>query len=204
MKTKVLILLACILFFACDNSKKKNSTHNQLTSPIKILEGSGSFTIEGGFEKSDSITIHYFKPKDFNTSSKVIYVIPGGGRNGDDYRDSWVKKAEEYNILVLSPEYKEKYYPEFWNYNLAGMYKDVKINKERTAIESFKISDNPNEWIFNDFDRVFETVKKELELKIDKYDMFGHSAGGQLLHRFAIFHPNNKACLLYTSDAADD
>jgi hypothetical protein len=75
-------------------------------------------------------------------------------------------------VLVLSPDYNEKSYPMFWNYNLAGMYKDVKINRERIAIESFRISNNPKEWIFNDFDRVFKKIKQSLNLKTDTYDMY--------------------------------
>lgn len=166
---------------------------NMIVNEINIKNGSGKFLIEGGYDNSKTILTHYHKPKNFTKDSKVVFVLPGAGRNGDDYRDAWINKAEEYGVLVISPEYSEENYPEFWNYNLAGMYKDVKINKERTSIESFTISDNPDEWIYNDFDRIFEMVNEELDLKTSTYDMFGHSAGGQILHRFAIFHPNNKA-----------
>jgi hypothetical protein len=193
MKTKILILLAFLSLLSCQNTKKTSSKENKPTSKININKGSGKFIIEGGHNKADSIVIHYYKPSNFSKTSDVVYVIPGGGRNGDDYRDSWIEKAEEYNVLVLSPEYNEKNYPEFWNYNLAGMYEDVKINQDRTAIESFRINNNPKEWIFNDFDRIFEEVKGNLDLNTDTYDMFGHSAGGQILHRFAIFNSNNKA-----------
>lgn len=44
-----------------------------------------------------------------------------------------------------------------------------------------------NTWI------TFELVKEELELETETYDLFGHSAGGQILHRLVIFHPNSKA-----------
>jgi len=193
MKVKALILLFSTLFFSCHSYQQNTKITNPITPSMYLKQGSGKFVIEGGVQKKDSIFIHYYKPNHFEKTSAVVFVMPGGGRNGDDYSDSWIHKAAEYNILVLSPEYSEKYYPEFWNYNLAGMYKDVKLNKERTAVESFSISKNPNEWIFNDFDRIFEIVKEDLGLETNTYDMFGHSAGGQLLHRFAIFQPNNKA-----------
>jgi len=104
-------------------------------------------------------------------------------------------------FYVLSPQYSEKHYPQFWNYNLAGMLTDVKINEERTAMLDFKINDNPSDWIYNDFDRMFDLVKKELGLNSKKYDMFGHSAGGQVLHRLAIFKPNSKANRMLASNA---
>ena len=193
MKIKLLILLIGVTLFSCKEKESNHNSKSEIPFSKFLKEGAGKFKVEGGFRKADSITIHYYRPKGLKTSSSIIYVIPGGGRNGDDYRDSWMQNAEKYKVLVLSPEYNQKNYPEFWNYNLAGMYKDVIINEERTAVESFSISDNPDEWIFNDFDRIFTLVKEELQLKTDTYDMFGHSAGGQLLHRFAIFHPKNKA-----------
>jgi hypothetical protein len=168
---------------------------------IDIQMGAGKFLIEGGFKKEKTIVVHYYKPKNLTSESPVIFVVPGAGRNGNDYRDAWIEKAEEYNVLVFSPEYSEKNYPEFWSYNLAGMITDVIINEERTAMIGFKISENPNEWIYNDFDRIFNLIKGELNLNTDTYDMFGHSAGGQILHRLAIFKSENKANRILSSNS---
>jgi len=201
MKSIILILLISLSLLFCKNFYKSADSEKGQTSEINIETGSGKFIVEGGFKKADSITIHYYKPKSFTANSAVLFVLPGAGRNGNVYRDAWIEKAEEYNVLVLSPEYNEKSYPMFWNYNLAGMYKDVKINKARTAIESFRISNNPEEWIFKDFDSVFKDVKQSLNLETATYDTFGHSAGGQLLHRFAIFNPNNNANRILASNS---
>lgn len=172
-----------------------------ILNEISIQNGSGKFIIEGGFEKSRTITIHYYKPENLKPESQMIIVLPGAGRNGDDYRDAWIEKAEKYNILVLAPEYSEDHYPEFWSYNLAGMITDVEINKERTAMTSFKISQNADEWIYNDFDRIYRLAKGELYLNVDNYDIFGHSAGGQILHRMAIFKSRHKANRILASNS---
>ena len=172
-----------------------------ILNEINIQNGSGKFLIEGNFIKDRTIVIHYYKPENLTPESPVIIVLPGAGRNGNDYRDAWIEKAEIYNLLVLSPEYNEKYYPQFWSYNLAGMINDVKINEERTAMTNFKISENPNEWIYEDFDRIFNLSKETLNLNTETYDMFGHSAGGQILHRLVIFKPNNKADRILSSNS---
>ncbi len=164
-----------------------------ILNEVTIENGSGKFLIDGGFKNEKKIVIHYYKPQNLKSESPVLIVIPGAGRDGDEYRDAWIEKANKYNILVLSPEYSEKYYPEFWSYNLAGMIKDVEINYERTTMIGFKINENPNEWIYKDFDRIFNMTKQKLDLKTDFYDLFGHSAGGQILHRLAIFKSDNKA-----------
>lgn len=130
--------------------KSSLDTQEELVlNEINIEDGSGEFLIEGGFQKDKTITVHYYKPKNLRKESSVIMVIPGAGRNGNDYRDAWIEKAKEYNLLVLSPEYSEKNYPEFWSYNLAGMISNVQINEDSTAVKGFDISKSPSEWIHN-------------------------------------------------------
>ena len=163
---------------------------------VTIQDGPGVFLIEGGAEKEKTILIRYYRPKTFKKDSKVIFVLPGAGRNAKDYRDAWIEAAEEYGLLLLVPEYPEKHYPEFWSYNLAGMIYDVDIRSE-----TFKVNQNPNEWLFEDFDRIFDVVRTKLPLEAKRYDMFGHSAGGQILHRLAIFKPNSNADRILASNS---
>jgi len=177
--------------------KKNELVSKELVlNQIDIKEGSGIFIIEGGFEKESIIGVHYHKPKNFSLNSSVIFVLPGAGRNGNDYRDAWIEKSEKYSVLILSLEYSKKYYPGLWSYNLAGMIDNVNI-KDKT----FSIYQNQEKWVFGDFDRIFNQVKKNLNLEKEHYDMFGHSAGGQLLHRLAIFHPKNMANRIMASNS---
>ena len=179
---------------------------------IDLHTGSGNFIVDGGSSNNDKmITVFYHKPKNFSEQSPVMMVIPGAGRNGHDYRDVWVEASEEYGILILSLHYPEKYYPEFWSYNLGGMISEVEINDERTAILSYEINNDPEVWIWNDFDRIFSKVKNELQFETETYDMFGHSAGGQILHRMTLFNPDNNAGRIlasnsgwYTTPSTDD
>jgi hypothetical protein len=167
-----------------------------------ISSGSGKFTLDGGIGHTEkTIEIYYHLPASYDENTKVIIVIPGAGRNGWSYRDSWVEASEKYNLLVLSPSYSDELYPRFWNYNIARMLSDVKINKSKTAIESYKVVNEPTEWIFSDFDRIFDYSVQRFKLKSKTYDMFGHSAGGQISHRYALFHPNNKANRILASNS---
>lgn len=89
-----------------------------------------------------------------------MMVISGAGRNGWNYRDAWIKASRKHGILILSPHYPEEYYPEFWSYNLGGMISDVKINEECTAMLNYNINNESEEWIWQDFDRIFNYVKR--------------------------------------------
>jgi len=145
--------------------KSELEANNNLTvNDISFTDGAGTFLIEGGFDKEKTILIHYYKSKNFSNTSKVIFVLPGAGRNGKDYRDAWQQASEKYNLLVI-------------------------------------INQNPEQWIFEDFDSIFTRIKSELNLITDTYDMFGHSAGGQILHRLAIFKAESKADRMLASNA---
>jgi len=163
---------------------------------IKMEDKSGKFLIEGARGNEQSILVYYHKPETFSPSTKAIFVLPGAGRNGNDYLESWKEHSEKYNLLVLVPTYLEKHYPGFWSYNLGGMISDVNLKDE-----SFKISKNPDDWIFGDFDRIYSQVQAELVLVNEHYDMFGHSAGGQILHRFAIFNSISNADRIVASNS---
>ena len=67
---------------------------------------------------------------------------------------------------------------------------NVFLNEEEFTAE---VNTNRNQWIFKDFDRIFRLVVNELKTSLREYDIFGHSAGGQILHRFAIFQPSSSA-----------
>lgn len=176
-----------------------------LAQDIELQEGSGSFVIEGHARHlSDSIAVFYHKPKNFSQNSKILLVIPGAGRNADDYRDAWIEASEKYNVLIVSPSYPEKTY-DYGAYHLAGVVQDLDLSKGVSfkkgtnqvhvdeQVVAFKVTDNKEDWLFSDFDRLFQLVKKVTKSKQKKYDMFGHSAGGQILHRLVLFHPSSKA-----------
>lgn len=207
MKTKnmnyTLFLLILTLFI----------THTSFTQNFELKSGSGYFKINGGGKhQNDSMTIFYHKPLNFTRSSKILIVVPGAGRNGDSYRDAWITTSEKHSVLILSPSYPEKEY-NYGDYHLGGVAKDLDLSKgvsfkkgtnqvhiDEDVID-FTIETNKENWIFNDFDRIFELVRNSTNSNQKKYDMFGHSAGGQILHRFVLFQPHSKADRIRASNA---
>lgn len=192
-----------------NNTTEKSRTEN----PIQLHEGSGVFNWTGGQGNEDKLVkIFYHKPKNFNSNSKILLVIPGSGRNGDSYRDSWVENSEKYNVLVVSPMYTEKDY-DFGQYHFGGVIGELDVRNSINYVDNsnqvlldentfkFKINSNSTNWLFNDFDRLFDDVKEATGSKQKQYDIFGHSAGGQILHRFAIFKPHSKADRILASNA---
>lgn len=236
VRTMVIALSLPVLMTAAARAAPDN--------PVRIESGSGYFLIEGGKGREGRpIKVFYHRPANFTGTSPVLMVIPGAGRNGDDYRDAWIDAAEKYGVLVLSPSYSEKDYPAYWSYNLANMAASVdlairvridtspaqwtlddaaasartdagmkRLGHGNPLLHQFAlfqlagmvsgmdaeaagltVNRNRAAWIFSDFDRIFETASDALDLNTSRYDMFGHSAGGQILHRTALFYPDSKA-----------
>lgn len=172
---------------------------------VKLEEGPGVFLVEGGKGRREkAIPVYYYRPKTFSPQSRILLVLPGAGRDGDEYRDSWKEIAEKKDLLVLSPVYREEMYP-FTDYHLGGLVQSPDLmqavrfeensNRAHLDEEAFSYSWNsePADWIFPDFDRLFERVVEATGSAQTEYDLFGHSAGGQILHRLVLFYPDSKA-----------
>ncbi len=176
-----------------------------ILNDVQLNTGSGVFELEGGpGREGKSIQVFYHKPESFSKDSKILLVIPGAGRNGDSYRDAWIEESEKYSVLILSPMYAEEDYA-FEDYHLCGLIRDVNLrevveyeeNSNRVKLDEtqlqFQVNTEAQDWIFGDFDRIFDRVVAATQSTQTEYDVFGHSAGGQILHRFTIFYPQSKA-----------
>jgi len=188
------LLLAASPVFAAENCI---STDELATSP-----GSGCLYLSVGGQGSSIIQLHFHLPESYDSNSRILIVVPGAGRNADDYRDSWVATSEQYGVLVLSPAYPENAY-DFAAYHLGGIVSDLVFHGDTDPDPSvFRLSDDDisytvnndeSEWLFQQLDAIFLEVSSVLESNQSTYDLFGHSAGGQILHRYALFRDNPRA-----------
>jgi len=216
--SKVWLMIFVVVVSGCANKSIKVSEDISIQVDkglANIHLGSGSFLMKGGkLNKDKSIDVFYHKPAGFNENSPILLVLPGAGRNADDYRDSWIKSSEKYNALILSPSYKEKDY-DFAGYHLGGIVKNLKFlkapgkkkynNRTVLTLEDGDIRYDTNydsdSFIFKDLDRIFDHAVASLGTKQSQYDIFGHSAGGQIAHRLAVFNPNSKVNRILASNS---
>ena len=155
-------------------------------SSLSLNQGSGTFIVNGGEGRENlKLSVHYNLPKSFTSDSPILMVLPGSGRTGHKYRDRWIEASEKYSVLVLSVSYSKKDYPKSSNYNLARM-----VKKEDGHLTVIK---NSTDWTFSDLNRIFDIAVTKTGSRQKQYDFFGHSAGGQFGHRFALFNPESKA-----------
>jgi len=147
------------------------------TAVAAIPPGSGSFQFVDERGNADKpITVWTHAPAKLRANSPIVFVMHGMGRNGSDYRDQWIEHAEKHNFLLIAPEFSAALYPED-AYNCGNMFD----GKGRPV--------NPSQWTFTAIEHLFDHVKKLTGNTSPRYCIYGHSAGGQFVHRLVLFLP---------------
>ncbi len=136
---------------------------------------------------SDSIgskmNVFFHIPSNAHTQSPILFVFHGNGRDAEYSRNLLIKESENKDVIIICPEFSDKLFPGSNEYQLGGMFK----NGENAKLSELRPSD---QWTFSLIDKMFSTVKSDIKSEVGYYDMFGHSAGAQFVHRFITFMPS--------------
>ncbi len=140
------------------------------------------------FKSADNpeITVFYSDPPKIDSKTKVLMVMAGRQRNADVYLDSWVEWGAKNNFLVLSPQFDEKNWPEPLGYNYGNI---------ASGRETLNTANPRTKWAFTVLEQLFDYARPKFGIAVKRYDLFGHSAGGQFVHRFMLFMPDNRVRL---------
>lgn len=124
------------------------------------------------------IPVHYFIPIGDVSQMPFQIVFHGADRNGKDYLAGWAQKAREYGVIIIAPEFSTS-----------------EFNTTQYNEGNFVVSGNinaPEKTTFALIDQIFEFVKAEFSLNNDRYNIYGHSAGAQFVHRYLQFYDTPK------------
>jgi len=142
--------------------------------------GLGSFKFSGtGAVRDVPIRVLYVAPEGDLSTAQILVVIPGAQRNAESYRSDWVPLVEGRNVLVIVPEFQADAYSDA-SYNLGNMMDDDHNVRPR------------EDWSFTFLEALVDYVISDVGSQVKHYNMFGHSAGGQFVHRFMEFTPANR------------
>lgn len=123
------------------------------------------------------ITVWCHQPKQWTADSPVVFVMPGVKRNGQEYRDAWIKHSEQEQFLLLVPEFSKQYYPGMRTYHLGNTFSST---GKRLA---------ESKWTYTAIEYLFDAVKALTQFQTNRYSIYGHSAGAQFVHRLVLFLP---------------
>ncbi len=117
------------------------------------------------------ITLRSARPKHCTADTPVLFVHHGVLRNGDDYRNFWLPLVDEADLLVIVPECSNEAFPGSAWYNFGNRIAEDGTPKQRA------------EWTYNIDGNVFTALRAQGVTKRERYGVWGHSAGGQFVHR---------------------
>lgn len=171
-------LTVALVILGCDK--------NEVVAPQAItdLTGTGSFTFKSYAPLADKpISVYYHVPTNLVENSPILLVFHGNNRDAAPSRDALIAKADKLGFAVLVPEFSRALFPNSDQYHLGNIFEDGDRPSPQTM--------NPmEEWTFSLIDPLFEHFKNLTGLTNPTYDILGHSAGGQVAHRYIYFWNN--------------
>lgn len=152
-----------------------------------IQPGEGRFRFDADGEPP--IDVWTYRPRRHGVDGPVLIVMHGTLRNADEYRDAWIGHAERLGALLLTPEFPSDGYPSGHGYQQLNI-----LNGSGTPTPQ-------RTWGSRRVEALFEHVADALELRTGSYYLYGHSAGGQFVHRSMLLTPSTRARLAIAANA---
>lgn len=138
-----------------------------------LAQGSSRFEFYGW--SGPKLPVYVYRPQTTGPESRIVFVMHGVKRDGDRYRDEWRDLAEEHSLIIVVPTFGRGDFPTTESYNLGNIFDE----KGRRNPQSF--------WSFSAIEPLFDDIVCRVAGNQRGYALYGHSAGGQFVHRFAAF-----------------
>jgi poly(3-hydroxybutyrate) depolymerase len=135
------------------------------------------------------LVLHAARPGNYHPGIPILFAHHGVGRNGRDYRDYWHDLVDETGVLALAVEFPEASFPEHLWYHFGNLHdKDARPNPRK-------------EWTFGIVERLFQRLLEQGITTRQHYALFGHSAGGQFVHRMLSFGFRDRVAIAVSANA---
>ncbi len=154
--------------------------------PSKLPVGKSQFEfVDNKGDPTRPVKVWMFVPESCDTKCPLQFVMHGVKRDAEQYLDTWVAFANERKFVVIAPEFSRQYFPNDDDYSLG-----------RATTET-----NPAKWTFAVLEHLFDELKSRHGFASETYRLFGHSAGGQFVHRMHLFVPQHRASPIIAANA---
>jgi len=152
----------------------------QAATPIPAGESSFTFVDSRG-RPDRPIPVHTYRPASCDAKCPLVIVLHGLHRNAANYLGFWKASADRFRLVVAAPEFSAKAWPRAAAYNLG----DIAAHP-----------DDPSKWSYSAIEHLFDEIGEGRA----GYVLFGHSAGGQFVHRMALFLPGARATMMVAAN----
>lgn len=168
----------CAAFFLAALCACGPASPASIAPGIEIAPGRGSFVfVDDKGDASKQMTVYTYLPKDLPArSARIVFVLHGVSKNARGYRDAWIESADRYGLLVIAPLFDR----EQWG---RGGYSYASVRGPDGKPR------DPSLWSFSVVEHLFDAVKAATGNTSPRYFLYGHSEGGQFVHRLVLLLP---------------
>ena len=127
-----------------------------------------------------ALDVACYVPRRAKADAPILIVVPGASRDVQRFHASWLAFAHRRGFAVLTLGAPRERFPDEYAYNAGGaVAADGRLRPRERRL-------------FAALDPVFEDFRARFGFSTERYHLFGHSAGGGFVHRFALFEPDAK------------
>ena len=147
----------------------------QRLSTLQLTDTLGSFEfhdIRG--DPNRPVKVWYYRPSGSAPPSGIVFLLHGSTRTGQQAQALGAPFARAERALLLAPEFSQANYPEP-NYDFGGIVDST----GRIRPDSL--------WTLRLIEHLFDAARQATGVVDSTYDIVGHSAGGQFVHRLVLF-----------------
>ena len=163
------------LFLAVFVSVFTAPAQGQRAIPLQLPDTLGSFEfrdVRG--DASRPVKVWYYKPAGEAPPSRIVFLLHGSSRTGQQAQMLGAPFARGERALLLAPEFSLALYPES-DYDFGGMV-DSAGRARPDSLATLRL-----------IEHLFDAARKATGTIDSAYDIVGHSAGGQFVHRLVLF-----------------
>jgi poly(3-hydroxybutyrate) depolymerase len=159
------------------------------TAEALLPFGSSTFTFSNW--AGPAIRVWAFVPEGINpATAPILIVMHGQNRDADRYEAQWRGPAAACGFIAMVPEFSRDQFPTSREYNLGDI----------TARSGSGL--NPRAaWTFAAIEPLFDEAVARLGGQQTGYTLYGHSAGSQFVHRFALTQRDTRAVRFLAANA---
>jgi len=150
-----------------------------MITELAALRGRTAIPYHDPANRGRTVVLECYRPASHAPDRPVVLVQHGMGRNGDEYRDAWIPAADRHGLLIVAPTFPDESWPG------PRLYNDGHVLEEDGAAR-------PREGWSNAIpERVFRQLQAAGVTTRSTAFLWGHSAGGQFVHRLLGLQPQD-------------
>ncbi|MBM4264901.1 MAG: hypothetical protein FJ145_26190 [Deltaproteobacteria bacterium] len=150
-------------------------------APIRIIPGANQITfVDAKGDSAKTIVVYTYLPKSLaSNTARIVFVMHGHGKNAKGMRDAWVQHADTNGWMIVAPLFD----PRQWS---GGDYAYSSVMTRAGQIRDESL------WSFSVIEHLFDAIKEATGNRSADYFIYGHSAGGQFVHRLVLLLAENR------------